>query len=454
LNLILAFTILILLFLTYEAIKKRLSLVEVFAFLLPFKTFNYELGLTLWAYYIPLVLLFFTEVIVRNGRKILFGWPSFFFIFYVCISTILISNFHLDSYVDNVYGSYLRQEGRYIVVLLKFLFFQIGIFFLVSSSIKSEKTLKNVLKYYLKAINILVILGLFQWLVYLIFKVDLFPYKVIEGESHTAITEFLARGIGTLRITSLGGEPKGLAASLCVAIAINIVNYKYQFLSISNSRSKVFLYVLTLILTLSTGGYGLLILFLATLILIRLYRRQFKIRINLKSLVISSLILLIIGFSWQPLTRIVNSRIIERADSFLSEDVDKAIQSFLTENSRYLVLGTGSGNIHNYAYKYIESDYLKLIMKGQIFVSRYGIVKLISENGVIGFLLFALFFFSIWNKKPLIGKNVNGHAFLSDLSLILLFYFIARSGYVEAEFYFILALFYSLIRVQRSTIRV
>jgi len=71
------------------------------------------------------------------------------------------------------------------------------------------------------------------------------------------------------------------------------------------------------------------------------------------------------------------------------EDWNEAVMGFISDHPKYLLTGVGLGNIHLYAQKYIP-DYALHYMADNVFVAKSGFLRILSETGIIGFLLFLI----------------------------------------------------------------
>jgi len=421
--------------------KKDFTLLNLFAVLLPIKALYFEVGLQLLGFFIPLILALVYELIVKKGRhmKIHYGW--LLFILYTVVSTIIITKFFIPEFQSNYYGGYFREEGRYITYLIKTVFFQTGIFWMIYSVVQSKERILSLLKSYIDSVKVLALIGLFQVLVYIPTKFNIAPIGVHrDGRVRHALADLFVSGLGIPRVCSLGGEPKGLAATLCVAFLILFVAKKYKFNLSRNIDFWMLYFVLILILTLSTGGFGLLVLALVIPYLIYFSIGQLKFKINTKIIALVFGITSIVAWKWESVYRVLDARIISRADDLADEDVDAAIQAFMFDQPEWTIFGSGSGNIHNLAYDYIKERWIRRMLKGQIFVSRYGYTRIISENGFVGMFFFLVFVFSVPFVLLFMRRPSDMGYFLIVLSIMMIIFYFARSRYVEAEMFFILGL--------------
>lgn len=89
-----------------------------------------------------------------------------------------------------------------------------------------------------------------------------------------------------------------------------------------------------------------------------------------------------------PVIDLIAERTVDRLDeSGALEDFDLAINDYLAAHPVAAVAGVGIGNIHLYAGNYLDPLYA-LYAEGTVFTAKTGYLRLISETGVIGLMLF------------------------------------------------------------------
>jgi hypothetical protein len=79
----------------------------------------------------------------------------------------------------------------------------------------------------------------------------------------------------------------------------------------------------------------------------------------------------------------------------LLEDFDAAIIDFLMQNATALLFGVGLGNIHLFADSFLLPD-VAAFASGTSFVAKMGVLRVISETGLIGALLMLVFVIRLW----------------------------------------------------------
>jgi O-antigen ligase len=335
--------------------------------------------------------------------------------------------------------------GRSYISGIKFFIFQIAPIFLLSTIIKSHDQIFSALRSYIFGLKILTVLGIAQFLVYYTSGYDFLPYGLTEDlDPLSASEDMIFQNIGFLRISSLGGEPKGLAVSLVIGITMLL----YLKISKTNTSIKLInvwitLMFIVLIATLSTSGFFLILVPLLIVLFYNFYNITESI---LKKIIIVSTFITGL-FVYQDLVfEIIDARVLSRSSILLTEDIDDSIIKFLEDNPIHFLLGTGLGNIHLHAINYIQDLNLYNLRLNEIFISRYGYLKIISESGIVGFLLFLLFIIRIskriFQEDGLISKHM-----LLIFFLTMATYYLLRAGYCEVEFYFFTGLIIAYLKL-------
>ncbi len=419
-----------------QVIRKKMTLLQAYAFFIPFFGIDYDIGVR---YTISQLILFllnasFLITAFTNTRLLqLKGLNGnvIFFLLYAFVSAFLLSSFVIN-FIPTKNPGFLRNEGRYISQIINFsLLF--SIFYIAYYHIKSLNDVYSLLKYFIYGIIVTSSIGIMQEIVFVFTSVDITPLALDKSNIRTA-GSFDYFDIPMIRICSLSGEPKslGMYATLGI-ILIHVLNTLQLKLFKRQSLFSV-LFIVTLILTLSSSGFILLaILWVLSEIILRYF--QLLPRISTAKFFSWIVIGIVIVTFSGPLDDIINDRVTER-DKI--EDFDAVIIKGLKENPQYIIYGSGLGNIHNIAAPYINQFENLGFMEGSIFVAKSGYLRIISETGVIGFLLFLFFnaqiivnaFYS-YNKYKL-----TVYALFATLSILALVSYLART-YVT-EFYLLM----------------
>ena len=161
----LAFSI-ISLFLLYLYFRRKFNLLHILFFVTPFLNWSFDIGLNLTMFQIiTIILIVITLINNINEKKYLLitEKPLIFFILYMIISTIFISNFIIENYMD--LGSFTRNEGRFIGQLIFWLIL-FSIIPIMKNYINSFSDIYNYLKIYINALILLIILGWIQFSIF------------------------------------------------------------------------------------------------------------------------------------------------------------------------------------------------------------------------------------------------------------------------------------------------
>ena len=432
--------ILIIVFLFYKLIKQDMNLFGIYVFTLPFQSWYYDIGLTLYAFqFIILLMIFKVFLPLKNSSQNLLYFGSYFillYLLYIVVDSIVMSNFIIENYL-RVPG-YFRSEGRYISQLI-FLILMFSIVPLAFNYIKSIQDAFKYFKIYLYALILLSILGWIQYSIYTVSGIDLFPIGEREGISITGIWD------GIFRISSLGGDPKAFSVSLVIAFFIIHVFNKNNIYFFKYDKYIKYLFFFTIFATFSTSG---IVMFAIIYIIYNLYQlfisksvSKYSTKRFLYGIFILFLLIFLIYQNLDFLSKVLDERILGR--DIASEDSDAPIQIFLLKFPEYLIFGSGLGNIHNFAYPYILPESMHY-MKGQTFVAKSGYLRIISETGLIGFSLFILMTYTMYKKlsniKKLFDKEKeNVILSIQALLFLVLIAYLSRS-YVFGEYILFLAI--------------
>jgi O-antigen ligase len=424
----------IFIFLAIQVFKKNYTAFDVLIFITPMTHLYLNIGLNLFAsqvFLLVLVLLLIVKILNKKRVKISFHNNFLlFYIAYVIVSTLIITSVFVPSFMD-VGGGFLRQEGRFISQII-FLLLSFSIVIVAMNYIKNMEDVMRSIKIFLQSLVLLVVLGWIQYFIFNLTQVDIFPLGLNEeGENISGISVILDQIM--FRMNSLCIEPKSLASQLAVGV---MVLHAFNYYGIRFFKYDLWIkiaFVITIFSTLSTSGMVMLPLLYIIYKLIHFLHKQ---KMTKKSIVIVLILISVIFYyifvNFELILSILDERILSR--DIANEDYDGVVKNFLLDNLQYIFFGTGIGNVHNFSYPYIPS-WGEHYMSGVIFVAKSGYLRILSENGLVGFILFSLSNVYIYLKlKYLIQKekNKNTRAILKALKDILIITFMAymARGYV------------------------
>jgi hypothetical protein len=194
---------------------------------------------------------------------------------------------------------------------------------------------------------------------------------------------------------------------------------------------------------------------MAFFIVFKLKNFKGRVKISVLNILITASVLGLLGYVYSQNANIINTALNERIfdRNITNEDYDYPIKIFLQKHPEYLLFGSGLGNIHNLAFPYIpiETSYY---MENSIFVAKSGYLKLISELGIIGFILFSAIVFKLYrNFKHTSIKIQNSYKGISKsifLLMILLYIAYLARAYMTNELILFISIANALLVIHRN----
>lgn len=435
-----------------QLLRSKLSLVHAIIFLVPYKTITLDLGIGITAAHF-FMFFWYLDFFLKGLKEFLIHKYLFLFLLYGVISTLFLSTLVIDP-VHTGAGEFFRNEGRFITQIILKVFLQFGLFFIILNSIRTKRELYSLLKVWLFSWVVLALLGIVQFFIYQITRIDIFPIGHVNIDFLRYGGEINILGIPWVRICSLGGEPKGLGATLAVGLA---VLYSFTSNNISITKFDKFLipvFLIAVLMTLSTGAIMMLGVVFITPVMLKILHLEFKIGALSPKVILISIVLIFSTYKSFPyLQSIYKARIVERFESQGTiEDMDLTIISFIKANPKWLVFGSGWGNIHSLSNDYIPRRY-KYYMKESVYIAKSGYLYLISEMGIVGVILFFVMVAKLVLKLLKNRKNKHESFALYTLGIVLLFLYLLRANYVIYEFIIVLAIIAVYNRIERPYLR-
>jgi hypothetical protein len=265
----------------------------------------------------------------------------------------------------------------------------------VVAGARDESLARNALRAFAASAAVLSILAILQSLVYFTLHVDLFPIGMFDPAGAVRSAAFQADAFGgrsVFRAGALGGEPKHLAISL--ALAIGVISTELVYDDVLRWPRRVVLVVgalcsVALVATFSTQGIVLAVLNVLGVVASAPAIGRVK-RLRVRPLFVSLAVIVALGIAIPGLSDVLEQRTVERlGETGGMEDSNIAVWDWLRDNPLYWPLGTGLGNVHLYAASYVPGEFL-FYMGGRIFVAKSGLLRLLSEIGVVGLIAFLL----------------------------------------------------------------
>ncbi|OQW92619.1 MAG: hypothetical protein BWK78_01160 [Thiotrichaceae bacterium IS1] len=451
----------ILLWLSFTKPKVTLLLA---IFLTPW-TIDFDVGLRVTVFQIVLVALLVTLFLKTNiSRSSKANTPirPIFIIFmvYAVFWSIVQIPFLPEAQVTG--GGWRSPVYRALFQIPQFFLTLLPIF-VVPRLFHSQRDLISAGRIYIQSAVTLAIIGWMQVLIWFATGWNPIPggwsNSLLSG---TAVRESLGTfnlaGLTIMRMSSFGGEPKGLGQGLTLAVLLIQTIYLIDKKAI-NRRIKFiwFFLIVSTFMTMSSSAF--LVWFIGTLVLLVFgsakplfssSSRTSKITSYLAILFLFILIVIpIITYDPDKSSddNLVSGLIYERTvGRGIVEDYDDAVISYLREHPLQTMFGVGLGNIHLYADAYLAPEILHYAA-GAAFVAKSGYLRLISELGIIGLVIFVYW---TWRQKKILDRTISknsliqsdllAYQILSVFVLIALFAFLARGGYIAPQFYITLGL--------------
>jgi hypothetical protein len=344
------------------------------------------------------------------------------YLIYTIILSIVMS-FYLPDMVNHF--PLFRGKLRWISQLVVFFLLFAPVIYIKFYKPSLEQLYKMI-DVFLWAVVILCFSGILQLIVFKVAGKDIFPINLFSSISDKDVLRSGLSKIGTdqkiLRMSALGGgEPKNFGYTCVIAFNLHLIRWLFKkpsgyFIVFTNLCMSA-LFLICILLSLSTQAYLLLAVNMVLLILFLL----FLIGPRSKRLIIMFLLLCIGAFiviKNDYASRLIEARIYERlAETGVVEDFNETIIDFLKDNPKFIIFGTGLGNIHFWAYEYIPHEF-KYYMRNSVFVAKAGLLRLISEQGLVGLMLFISIVIHLIIK--LHRRIKNGDRLMSSIALVFL----------------------------------
>jgi len=427
---------------------KKINLLQAYVFALPFFGLDFNIGIRLTISQIILILINIQLIVqfVTSGNFNKLNINNNYFVIFIAYSVIitLFLSLFITQDVQSKFEGFFRTNGRFITQIIKWLL-EFSVFYISIYYLKYKTDINKLIKVYLFGVFVIAILGIFQQVIYVSTGSDIFPL-IRENNELRIAKEYDYFGLSMIRICSLGGEPRDLAMGLVVGfLLLQLVNnlkiFKLSYYSIFS-----IIILVAIIFTISSSALITLpILYLLKEILLFLYTKR---PLSYSSILFAFVLISVIFLFSNSFSKIYEERV---ADREMLEDWDQPVVDFLSDNPKWIIFGSGLGNIHKLAYSHVNTDDFPY-MENNIFESRIGYLYLISELGIIGFLLFCIAIIHTFYLSNTIFKVTKSHLLL----LFVIISIVIFAGYMVRYFLFSsLILFLSVtntIRINRIEI--
>lgn len=386
----------------FAAIDLRAALL-VSVFLLPWSGLDVDVGLRVTMYQVALaavVIVSFLRLTQPGARPppIAAGGLFAALLLYATIWSLLQLGFIPQVKVGD---SALRGPTARAIIQIMLFVFAVSPVFLAPFIITRQDDILRMGRLYLASMTVLAVIGWLQLAVWYTTGSNPIPIEAFNaalgGSNSAAISgAFGFEALNIYRMNSLAGEPRELASGVTIALVM------IQAQALATPRIAAgrlaFLWIflfLTLLATFSTSGLALWLA--ASLILvpacwlfgvpIARSPRQL-LGAGLAVALPFALAIAALEISGFAILSLLAERTIERLGSDGAiEDFDLAILAYLAADPAASVTGVGLGNAHLYATPYLDPLFA-VYAEGNVFNAKSYYLRLISEIGLIGLLLF------------------------------------------------------------------
>lgn len=376
--------------------------------LLPWQGLDFDVGLRLTASRVLLGVL----CVVGLGRLLTHRVPRGTFpvsgaMIAIGLYAVLLTLLRLPFLPEaSVAGGLLRGPMvRSIVQCIYFLAVAGGGMLVVPLYLREVEDFRRAGRCYLVSLVVLAALGCVQLALWYGTGWNPLPLGLVTrwGEDRSLLIQgsFVFGDVQLNRMNSLGGEPKDLGQSLMVGLFfIQALWLTHPDPALARRlRAPWLLLFLSMLLTFSTSAMcvwpvgSLAQLFLRGVFVRRAAPGAIRAGMDLRG-VVGLLLFLAVALAGMPrdfgkgmkLGDLLASRTMERLEL---EDFDQAISQFLARQPDWLPFGVGLGNAHLYADRYL-ADTAAEYAQGTAFRSKSGTLRLLSELGVAGLLLWTV----------------------------------------------------------------
>lgn len=363
----------------------------------------------------------------------------------------------------------LRPIGQIIMFLM-----DLAPIFILPLALRNAKDVMTVGKVYILSTLMLAVLGWFQLAIWYKTGWNPFPIGIVNsllGGFQERVYEgvHVVQDFGVKRMNSFGGEPKGLGQSLAIGLLLVQAWMLIGRRSVSKHLGKTWgVLAISMLATFSASAMYIWIIGSMVLILFGSFATQRapiiarpKVKRNLFFSVLMltafacCFIVTLPQFGNDLFVQAFNERIVERGPI---EDFDDAVVRFLSEQPEYAAFGVGLGNVHFFAGPYL-SGYGAHYAAGKAFVAKSGYLRLISELGCLGLLMFVVWVRAVLSQLLPSRQQEPGSSHEHALSWVLWLFgwavfvaFMARGGYVGPQFFLTIGVCTSLYLIRRATI--
>lgn len=453
----------------FLALRRPKTALLTAVFFIPWAGLDVDIGLRVTAYLVFITPVFFIVILrmtASHDRGIDFS--SFGVLNILVLYAIVWSLVQIPFLPDaNIAGGGMRQPGIRSMAQIVMFLITLSPLLIVPALIRHTPDLLRLGQVYLASTVLLAVIGWLQLSIWIVTGSDPLPVgffdNLLGGNASNRSGMFVYDGQSIYRMSSFGGEPKGMGASLAVSLLMLQSNIRMK----AGLKLALWYFLFaSMIATFSTMGmlawFGATLVQFFTTFDLRLKLRAPKFMINrsiLLSTLFATMAVAAIGFSpaGNRLIEMVEMRTVDRVtegDQAYLEEFNVAITDFLLDQPLFLVTGVGLGNAHLYA-----NDYLPLgtqyYAAGTPFVAKSLALKLVSEIGLPVFLFFSYWVISSLRKAASLRRLVKSlEAVTHNIAKfsLPLFAFVLVSVYVTPHFFMMLGCAFAVLAIARREI--
>ena len=276
-------------------------------------------------------------------------------------------------------------------------------------------------------------------------------------------------GTAVLRMSSFGGEPKGLGQNLVLALLLVQCRFLVRGSQLSRRSLSIWAFLmLSSLATLSASAVYLWLIGTVVQLSLLFFRamsrrggssiKQLRSMAGVLLLVVGILFggLAVIGQQGDVLKASFNRRVIERDPI---EDFDAAIGDFLLAEPFRIPMGVGLGNAHLYADSYLPPE-ARRYAAGTAFVAKSGYLRLISELGLVGLVLFVIWVGRVLWRVQKVSACYEMHSapgFMGRVAWqfgwVVFWAFLARGGYISPIFFLVMGSCAAIVALHADAVR-
>lgn len=304
----------------------------------------------------------------------------------------IVPEFAEGGAMRNGYGRMLTQLAKWAIMLA----------FIVLITGNADRLNPFMLfRHYVISCVLLALLGVLQLGVFEMTGIDLFPVGLFEGEEKWYQGVVQQAGETRLRISSMGGEPKGLGMSLVIAVSLTMIIGREMGFGTVQRRLLAVLFFGVILFTLSTSAFISLAAILACALIFLRWPNPFK-RGAIACIMIGMILsVAAVYYSLAARTDISAPGEQKHVDSFGDllkartvqrlklDDSDGIMMASYVADPAGLLLGRGLGLAHYYTVDFIPRHRMHYLW-GAIIPAKSGIMELIGGAGLAGAVIFVM----------------------------------------------------------------